>query len=270
MSKAKFDAARELVREKQYDEARAILRTVDHPQATAWLAKIDEIDPPEVTPIEPTQRPQRTRTQNAILVIIGLVMVVAIAASIYILIWRQIDAPNVRATLTMEAITVKSTSSLPIPAKVSEIQDNELIQKCLSSLSGGMASDFAKSIDDSIEKHEFLKMGITTHVYLNDSGCAQTEIFQIIWHSYSAHNDRLLRQNIDKGVAWTKFLEGWQFSKDSDIQQTATVAAFRTSKPTEVMATSILLPTIAPFAALTKTKDSPIATLPPTWTPEKK
>lgn len=46
MSKAKFDAARELIAEGRYDEARSLLRTMDHPSAQKWLAKLDEIDPP--------------------------------------------------------------------------------------------------------------------------------------------------------------------------------------------------------------------------------
>lgn len=46
MSKAKFEAARELIKEKKYGEARAILRTIDRPEAQDWLAKIDKLDPP--------------------------------------------------------------------------------------------------------------------------------------------------------------------------------------------------------------------------------
>jgi len=46
MSKAKFDAARELILEKRYDEARIILKTMDHPSARKWLNRLDEIDPP--------------------------------------------------------------------------------------------------------------------------------------------------------------------------------------------------------------------------------
>lgn len=45
MSKAKFDAAKQLIQKKQYDQARALLETVDHPTATKWLAKLDEIAP---------------------------------------------------------------------------------------------------------------------------------------------------------------------------------------------------------------------------------
>ena len=45
MSKAKMQAARELIQEKRYQEARAILQSVDHPTARKWLAKLDQIAP---------------------------------------------------------------------------------------------------------------------------------------------------------------------------------------------------------------------------------
>lgn len=47
MSKAKFDAARELIQEKRYDEARVILQAISHPTARKWLAKLDTIAPPQ-------------------------------------------------------------------------------------------------------------------------------------------------------------------------------------------------------------------------------
>jgi hypothetical protein len=47
MSKAKMEAARELIKDKHYKEARAILQTVDHPTAKEWIAKIDAIAPPK-------------------------------------------------------------------------------------------------------------------------------------------------------------------------------------------------------------------------------
>lgn len=50
MSRAKFEAARELIQEKCYDEARAILLTIDHPKADDWLTKLDEIAPPAPQP----------------------------------------------------------------------------------------------------------------------------------------------------------------------------------------------------------------------------
>jgi hypothetical protein len=41
MSKAKMEAARELIKEKRYAEARTILKTIDHPTAAEWTARID-------------------------------------------------------------------------------------------------------------------------------------------------------------------------------------------------------------------------------------
>lgn len=55
MSKAKFDAARELIQEKNYPAARAVLQTINHPQAQQWLAKLDDIAPAS-SPRRPTGR----------------------------------------------------------------------------------------------------------------------------------------------------------------------------------------------------------------------
>ena len=40
--------AREHIMAKQYQEARDILYQIDHPTARKWLAKLDEIDPPDI------------------------------------------------------------------------------------------------------------------------------------------------------------------------------------------------------------------------------
>lgn len=55
MSKAKMQAARELIKEKRYSEARAILETVDHPVAVDWLIRLDEI-----APVEKSKRSENT------------------------------------------------------------------------------------------------------------------------------------------------------------------------------------------------------------------
>lgn len=63
MSKAKFDAARELIQEKKYDEARALLASIDHPTAREWEAKIDRLAPPPEKPKKPAaELPNRTRS----------------------------------------------------------------------------------------------------------------------------------------------------------------------------------------------------------------
>lgn len=76
MSKAKMEAARELIQEKKYDEARAILRTVDHPLATEWLGKIDDIKRGQ--PVAP--KPNSRRETIRLLVLVALIALGIFAA----------------------------------------------------------------------------------------------------------------------------------------------------------------------------------------------
>ena len=46
MSKAKFEAVKELIQTKQYTEARTLLKTIDHATARQWEAKLDRLSPP--------------------------------------------------------------------------------------------------------------------------------------------------------------------------------------------------------------------------------
>jgi len=50
MSKAKFDATRELIQEEHYDAARAVLKTIGTSTSEKWLRRLDEIDPPYPIP----------------------------------------------------------------------------------------------------------------------------------------------------------------------------------------------------------------------------
>lgn len=242
MSKAKFDAARELVRERKYTEARAILRTIDHPQATAWLAKIDQIDPPKVAPINPIEplkaKPVKRSKRKYLYGCLFVALIGLAATGLWFRQYAQEINEQVKVTLTAMLFTVKATVSTPIPAKVSQEQANEMLTRCVVGGAGNLGKAWADSTDKDIANQNFAGMGIGAHIYLRNSGCSQAEIFQIIWESYTRTNDILLRQNMDKGVAWTKFLEGWQFSINSDIQSTATAAAFKAKQPTEVMATN--------------------------------
>jgi hypothetical protein len=43
--KAKFQAAKQLIQDKNYSEARTLLRSIDHPTASQWLEKLDQIAP---------------------------------------------------------------------------------------------------------------------------------------------------------------------------------------------------------------------------------
>jgi hypothetical protein len=55
VSKAKFEAVKELIQAKQYAEARAILKTIDHPTAREFLTKLDRINPEPLPPTKPKQ-----------------------------------------------------------------------------------------------------------------------------------------------------------------------------------------------------------------------
>jgi hypothetical protein len=76
MSKAKFDAARELISEKKYDEARRILATVDHPTAREWEVRLNEVDPPIAPfPVTTLTKPKRksSRLGCALLIVFAVI-----------------------------------------------------------------------------------------------------------------------------------------------------------------------------------------------------
>lgn len=73
MSKAKFDAAKELIDEKRYDEARALLKTIDHPTAAKWLDRLDVIAPAtQAIAIKARKKPTRLQM---VLLIVGLLII---------------------------------------------------------------------------------------------------------------------------------------------------------------------------------------------------
>lgn len=91
MSKAKFEAARELIQSKQYDAARAVLKTIDDPHAIDWLAKLDKLDPPKrydddpfgpvISPVKPAKR--RLPTWVALILLVILLAIGAAAWTYY-------------------------------------------------------------------------------------------------------------------------------------------------------------------------------------------
>lgn len=92
MSKAKFEAARELIQAKQYDAARAVLKTIDHPQASDWLTKLDKIAPikpiddddpfgPVISSVKPKKR--RLPAWVAIILLVILLTIGVFAWSYY-------------------------------------------------------------------------------------------------------------------------------------------------------------------------------------------
>jgi formylglycine-generating enzyme required for sulfatase activity len=63
MSKAKFEAAREFIREGNYAQARLLLESIDHPQAKVWLDKLQalEMNTAQVSVNPPTQTKKKQR-----------------------------------------------------------------------------------------------------------------------------------------------------------------------------------------------------------------
>lgn len=59
MSKAKFDAAKELIREGQYAQARMLLESIDHPQAKEWLKKLSNQEAASFVPLVPAKKKRR-------------------------------------------------------------------------------------------------------------------------------------------------------------------------------------------------------------------
>src|SRR4051794_17202967 len=99
MSKAKFEAAKELIDEKRYDEARTILKTIDHPTAAKWLNKLDAIAPQDEVdkpskPITGKARKKPTRLQLFLLIAFGLIFAVLIIAEVQ---RSQIREQNIQA-----------------------------------------------------------------------------------------------------------------------------------------------------------------------------
>lgn len=79
--KEKFEQAKQLIEAKQYTKARQLLRTINHPTATAWLQKLDAIDPQFVVPDDEPQfvDPVTNINQQITLKKIGVGLLILIA-----------------------------------------------------------------------------------------------------------------------------------------------------------------------------------------------
>lgn len=110
MSKAKFNAAKELINEKKYKEARAILKTIDHPTARNWEQKLDAISPEE--PDSFKKKPKRTfRNILAILAVIFVMILLIQQTQNYT---STVQQAAVSASLTLAPVT-QGDNSTTIP-----------------------------------------------------------------------------------------------------------------------------------------------------------
>ncbi len=97
MSKAKLEAARELIKDKQYAEARAILRTMPKdPTAQRWLTKLDEIAPEVEFPSE--------RKSSAAGFVLGLFSLLAFVAAVFSVLFLLSDPDFLNALYVVIAV----------------------------------------------------------------------------------------------------------------------------------------------------------------------
>ncbi len=111
MSKIKFDAARELIQEKQYDAARAVLRTFDHPQATIWLAKLDQIAP-EADLAAPPAKP-RSPLMPLALGVLSIAVVILIGVVIVLIGATRNTPPAIPTAAALAAAAVATSTPTP-------------------------------------------------------------------------------------------------------------------------------------------------------------
>jgi hypothetical protein len=77
MSKAKFDAAKQLIREGQYAQARALLETIDHPQAKEWLQKLGDLESKADNPR--AAKPKGSRRRGCLYIVVALTVISLVA-----------------------------------------------------------------------------------------------------------------------------------------------------------------------------------------------
>ena len=76
MSKAKFEAAKELIREEKYAEARAILTTINHTKASEWLTRLDALERRQAA-----TNPTRKRSRRVSCIVVFVVLLVLVGAA---------------------------------------------------------------------------------------------------------------------------------------------------------------------------------------------
>lgn len=83
MSRAKFEAARELIQQRNYDAARAILETMPgEPRAIEWLAKLDRIGPAAKNVV--LARPRGMSVGQFVAVTFAVVVLAAIGIGLFL------------------------------------------------------------------------------------------------------------------------------------------------------------------------------------------
>lgn len=137
MSTSDLNAAKSLIQQKRYAEARALLKTIDHPTAAKWLARLDEIDPPEPTPavVKPSVK-QRPRS-DALSVVITLALIFLAGVVIY----QQIQLNNLSRIVGVLETDISTVRTMDPTSLSSRIALLELDVSDLVSVVNSHASD---------------------------------------------------------------------------------------------------------------------------------
>ncbi len=108
MSKAKFDAAKELIQEGKFDEAKAILKTIDHPQARKWEAELNAKE--NSLALEPLPTEVKKSRRNLLrLPCVVLIMAISVCVVVLFFAVNPESRRTVEATTTARAIALRAT-----------------------------------------------------------------------------------------------------------------------------------------------------------------
>jgi|GEM_PF-5642117 len=131
MSKAKFDAARELIREGQYTQARILLESIDHPQAKEWLIKLHDLEVNAIRTVGvasskikvSVEKPKRNKLRGCMVMIVAVLVLAAIGSALPRT-PKAADATNV-PTITPGGPTATITNT-PAPTATATITETPL------------------------------------------------------------------------------------------------------------------------------------------------
>lgn len=217
MSKAKFEAARELIQEKKYDEARAILGTIDHPKAAEWIGKIDSL---VLAPVELSE----THHSRAPKILVGFV----------ILLFAGIAALMGYAVLVAFRVippTVYQADG-PLPVVPDSLNPTLAYKSLIHCTDIGLTEHFRTFIEQDMT--DLNKLGTDASIFLGQH-CDMETAFQITWDLYHTNNRSTRTNDEPKAKVWSAFIYGFQRAQknwtDYSAQSTATMSAYETANP---------------------------------------
>lgn len=252
-------------KEKQIELLKRTLRI--NPQHTRARTALDRLEgEPEVDFGTSPAKPKRGRWGCILASVAVGIGVVTVA----LLIWSRVavTADQVATSLASYNVSVKATSSEPIPAKVTVDQATQLAVQCFREMvsSDRQRKNYFDSEFEHFKDDNFYMIGALGVIY-GDGVCTTSQVFQMNWSHYTQYKESNTEPLVDKGIAWTKFLEGWHSSIQNRIDETATFEAYKASLPTEIMATIEPPPTLMTLPTLTPRVPPPTRTARPTLTP---